>query len=68
MARQFEQVRKRALTSKYKPIPECYSEGLHELVAKLLAKKPRFRPHMVDVLHTPYVDTFAQAVLAKGTP
>ena len=54
-AHQFHQLRKRILTGSYAPIPTHFSKDLGDLLAKLLAKKARFRPTMDEVLALPFV-------------
>jgi len=52
---QFHALRKRILTSQYPPLPEHFSKELNALLARLLAKKARFRPTMQEVLEMPFI-------------
>jgi hypothetical protein len=39
----------------HRPLPDCYSEGLHGLVAALLRVSPAARPSVQEILKSGFV-------------
>jgi len=65
-ARQFGDLRKRILQGGFEPLPPHFSPELNALLARLLAKKARFRPTMKEVLAMPLLQKYLHAPAATA--
>lgn len=67
-ARSLEELRYRVLRGKYNPLPENYSQDLHNLVRVMLDPEPSNRPSITQVMELPAVKSRLGLVEKGRTP
>jgi hypothetical protein len=56
----------KVLEANFPPISECYSRDLRDLIAKMLQKKEKDRPSILEFLQTPFIKKRATAYLREA--